>query len=129
MAHPGNEMLAFLGLLLACTAALGSYALAVRLGEGGGAAQLAVRPVLPGLLAGAALGLLMMAALMGVLAVTEELWMRALLLRLLWHPGPYRLSPAPPSSSPPCTWRTRELPCWPVSVLSSASGSLLRAHA
>jgi membrane protease YdiL (CAAX protease family) len=101
----------FVGLVVACAAALGSYALAVRLGECRWASELAVRPALPGLVVGAVLGLLMMAVLMGVLvatdlyditlagaapawtglslalqaAVTEELWMRALLLRLLWR--------------------------------------------
>ena len=108
---PGNAALQFVGLLVACAAALGCYALAVRLGEGRGARELALRPALPGLAVGAGLGLLMMAILMGVLAVTglyditlvgaapawaglglalqaavtEELWMRALLLRLLWR--------------------------------------------
>lgn len=108
---PGNGTLQLAGLVVACAAALGSYALAVRLGEGRGAAELAVRPALPGLAVGAVLGLAMMAVLMGVLvatgaynitvvgatpawtglrlalqaAVTEELWMRALLLRLLWR--------------------------------------------
>jgi membrane protease YdiL (CAAX protease family) len=83
----------------------------VWLGEGRGASELALRPALPGFAAGAALGLVMMASLMGILvatgayditvvgatpawtgiglalqaAVTEELWMRALLLRLLWR--------------------------------------------
>ena len=83
----------------------------MRLGEGRWAAELAVRPALPGLAVGAVLGLVLMAVLMGVLAatglyditvvgavpawtgvglaleaaVTEELWMRALLLRLLWR--------------------------------------------
>lgn len=108
---PTNPALQLAGLTLACVATLGSYALAVRLGEGRAAAELAVRPALPGLAVGAVLGLAMMAVLMGVLvaagayditvvgatpawtglglalqaAVTEELWMRALLLRLLWR--------------------------------------------
>jgi membrane protease YdiL (CAAX protease family) len=108
---PGNQALGLVGTLLACAAALGCYALAVRLGEGRWAAELAVRPALSGLGAGAVLGLVMMALLMGVLAatglyaitlvgavpawtglglalqaaVTEELWMRALLFRLLWR--------------------------------------------
>jgi hypothetical protein len=107
----GRPALAFVGLLAACTAALGCYALAVRLGEGRAAVEFALRPALPGLAVGAVLGLLMMAVLMGVMvatglydltlvgaapvftglglalqaAVTEELWMRALLLRLLWR--------------------------------------------
>ena len=107
----GNPDLQFVGLLVACVAALGCYALAVRLGEGRGARELALRPAVPGLAVGTGLGLLMMTILMGVLAVTglyditldgpapawaglglalqaavtEELWMRALLLRLLWR--------------------------------------------
>ena len=114
---PGNEALEVVGLLFACATALGFYALAVRLGEGRGARELALRPALPGLIVGAVLGPLMMTALMGAMvvtglyevtlvgaapawtglglalqaAVTEELWMRALLLRLLWRvvgPGP-----------------------------------------
>jgi membrane protease YdiL (CAAX protease family) len=108
---PGTAGWQFVGLLVACLAALGCYALAVRLGEGRRPAELGLRTALPGLLAGAALGLAMMTVLMGVLAVTgiyditlvgptpawtglglalqaavtEELWMRALLLRLLWR--------------------------------------------
>jgi membrane protease YdiL (CAAX protease family) len=108
---PGNPALGLVGILLACTAAVVSYALAVRLGEGRWAAELAIRPALPGLAVGAVLGLVLMAVLMGVLAatglyditvvgavpawtglglalqaaVTEELWMRALLFRLLWR--------------------------------------------
>ncbi|HEU0102950.1 MAG TPA: type II CAAX endopeptidase family protein, partial [Mycobacteriales bacterium] len=108
---PDSEALELVGLLVACVAALGCYAIAVRLGEGRGARELALRPALPGLVVGAVLGLLMMTALMAVMvvtglydvtvvgaapawdglglglqaAVTEELWMRALLLRLLWR--------------------------------------------
>jgi uncharacterized protein len=108
---PGNAALELVGLLVACAAALGCYAVAVRLGEGRGARELALRPAPSGLVAGAVLGLLLMAVLMGVMvvtglyditlvgaapawpglgmavqaAVTEELWMRALLLRLLWR--------------------------------------------
>jgi membrane protease YdiL (CAAX protease family) len=108
---PGHGALRFVGLLVAAATALGCYALAVWLGEGRGASELALRPALPGFAAGATLGLLMMALLMGILvatgayditvvgatpawtgiglalqaAVTEELWMRALLLRLLWR--------------------------------------------
>jgi uncharacterized protein len=108
---PENRAIQFAGLVVACAAALCSYALAVRLGEGRWAAELAVRPALPGVAVGALLGMAMMALLMGVLvaagayditvvgatpawtglglalqaAVTEELWMRALLLRLLWR--------------------------------------------
>jgi CAAX protease family protein len=108
---PGNPALGLVGTSLACAGALGCYALAVRLGEDRWPTELAVRPALSGLAAGAVLGLAMMALLMGVLAatglydvtvvgvvpawtglglalqaaVTEELWMRALLLRLLWR--------------------------------------------
>ena len=108
---PADGALQFAGLTVACAAALGSYALAVRLGEGRWAFELALRPALPGVVVGAVLGLLMMAILMGAMAatglydvtvagvtpawtglglalqaaVTEELWMRALLLRLLWR--------------------------------------------
>jgi membrane protease YdiL (CAAX protease family) len=108
---PGNAALELVGLLVASATALGCYALAVRLGEGRGARELALRPALSGLVVGAAIGLLMMAVLMGAMvviglyditligaapawtglslalqaAVTEELWMRALLLRLLWR--------------------------------------------
>lgn len=106
----GGPML--LAVLAACLGALGAYALSVRLGEGRGARELAVRPAAAGLTVGAGLGLAMMALVMAVLragglyditvtgaaaapwaatalavqaAVTEELWMRALLLRLLWR--------------------------------------------
>lgn len=107
---PTNAALDFVGVLIACATALGCYALAVRLGEGRTARELALRPAVPGLVVGVGLGLLMMTILMGVMAVsglyditlvgavpvwaglglavqaaiTEELWMRALLLRLLW---------------------------------------------
>ncbi|WP_404380457.1 CPBP family intramembrane metalloprotease [Knoellia locipacati] len=108
---PDDEPLQLLGRVGACVAALCCYALAVRLGEGRRARELALRPAPVGLLSGALLGLLMMTALMGVLAathaydvtivgsapagtgaglalqaaVTEELWMRALLFRLIWR--------------------------------------------
>jgi len=108
---PGNAPLQLAALLVAAAAALGCYALAVWLGEGRRASEVALRPTLPGIASGATLGLLMMALLMGVLvvtgaytitvvgaapawtglglalqaAVTEELWMRALLLRLVWR--------------------------------------------
>jgi CAAX protease family protein len=108
---PGNEALGLVGILLADAAALGCYLLAVGLGEHRWATELAARPALPGLIAGALLGLLMMAVLIGTMvatglyditfagapaawkglglalqaAVTEELWMRALLFRLLWR--------------------------------------------
>jgi membrane protease YdiL (CAAX protease family) len=107
----GNAPVQLAGLVGACVAALGCYALAVRLGEGRAPRELALRPAVGGLVVGACLGLAMMAALMGVLvltgaydvspagaappwaplglalqaAVTEELWMRALLFRLLWR--------------------------------------------
>ena len=108
---PGDAALQLVGTAVASTAALGCYALAVRLGEGRAPAEVALRPALAGLAVGATLGLAMMAVLMGVMvltglydialvgaapawtalgqalqaAVTEELWMRALLLRLLWR--------------------------------------------
>ena len=108
---PGNAPLQLVGLLVAGTLALGCYAVAVRLGEGRGARELALRSALPGLVVGAGLGLGMMTILMGLLvatgayglawvgaapawpglslavqaAVTEELWMRALLFRLVWR--------------------------------------------
>jgi membrane protease YdiL (CAAX protease family) len=87
------------------------YAVAVRIGERRTPRELGPGPALPGLAAGAVLGLLLMALLMGALAaanlydvqvlgiapawagaglalqaaITEELWTRALLLRLLWR--------------------------------------------
>jgi membrane protease YdiL (CAAX protease family) len=108
---PANAPLQLAGLLVAAIAAIGCYALAVWLGEGRRVSELALRSALPGIAIGAALGLVMMAILMGILvvtggyditvvgaapawtgvglavqaAVTEELWMRALLLRLLWR--------------------------------------------
>ena len=106
-----DEALRLLAVTGASVAALGTYALSVRLGEGRGAREIALRPAAGGLAVGSVLGLLMMGSLMGVLwasglydvalvgtapawagialavqaAVTEELWMRALLLRLLWR--------------------------------------------
>jgi membrane protease YdiL (CAAX protease family) len=114
---PGNGLGALVGPLVGSATALGSYVLAVRLGEGRWPGELSLRPALPGLGVGALLGLAMMTVLMGTMvvtglydltmvgaaplwtglglalqaAVTEELWMRALLLRLLWRafgPGP-----------------------------------------
>ena len=108
---PESPALGLVGILLAGAAALGCYLLAVRLGERRWASELAARPALPGLIAGVLLGLLMMAVLMGAMvatglyditvvgtapawtglglalqaAITEELWMRALLFRLLWR--------------------------------------------
>ena len=100
------------GVTLAASAcALLTYALAVRFGEGRQPTELGLRSALKGLTAGAAIGLALMATLMAVMAatglyaitwvglvpawgglslavqaaVTEELWMRALLFRLLWR--------------------------------------------
>jgi len=107
----GNAGLQFVGGLVACASALGCYAIAVWLGEGRRPSELSLRPALFGLLAGLVLGWSMMAVLVGVMvltglyditlhgavsawpglsealqaAVTEELWMRALLFRLLWR--------------------------------------------
>ena len=109
--EPGNAPLQLAGLIGACALALGWYALAVRLGEGRAAGELALRPAPVELVTGGLLGLAMMTVLMGTLAacgaydvtllgaapawsgvglavqaaVTEELWMRALLFRLLWR--------------------------------------------
>ena len=103
--------LQFGATLIACTCALVLYALAIRLGEGRRPSELAFRPALKGLTVGVALGLLLMVILMTGMAVsglytitwvglvpvwgglslavqaavTEELWMRALLFRLLWR--------------------------------------------
>jgi len=108
---PDNDPGALVGPLVGCATALGGYVLSVRLGEGRWAGELALRPALPGLAVGAVLGLVMMTVLMGTMvvtglyditlvggapawtglglalqvAVTEELWMHALLLRLLWR--------------------------------------------
>ena len=54
---PGNAALDFAGLLVACASALGYYALAVQVGEGRGASELALRPALSGLAVGAVIGL------------------------------------------------------------------------
>ncbi len=107
----GNNGQQFGGLLTACAAAMACYVLAVLLGEGRAPRELALRPAARELVAGSVLGLLMMGLLMGLLAVTnlydltwagptpawtgvglavqaavtEELWVRALLLRLLWR--------------------------------------------
>lgn len=53
---PGNAALELVGILVACAAALGCYAFAVRLGEGRRARELALRPALSGLVVGAVLG-------------------------------------------------------------------------
>lgn len=108
---PDNAPLQLAGLLGACTVALGCYAVAVLLGEGRGARELGPWAAPAGLICGTLCGLLLMTVLMGVLvttgaytvtmvgpapawsgvglalqaAVTEELWMRALLFRLLWR--------------------------------------------
>lgn len=106
-----DAALQFVGLLVACAAAVACYVLAVCLGEGRPARELALGTAGRELVAGFLLGLTMMVLLMGLLAatnlydvtwagwtpawtgaglamqaaVTEELWMRALLLRLLWR--------------------------------------------
>lgn len=108
---PGNAPLQLTGLVGACALALACYGIAVRLGEARAAQELALRPAPAELLTGALLGLAMMTVLMGILAmggayditllgtapvwtglglavqaaVTEELWMRALLFRLVWR--------------------------------------------
>lgn len=108
---PANPALGLVGVVLACASTLGCYLLAVRLGERRWASELAARPAVSGLVVGAMLGVLMMAVLMSAMvaaglydisvagavpawnglglalqaAVTEELWMRALLFRLLWR--------------------------------------------
>lgn len=108
---PGNAPAQLAGLIAACVLALGCYALAVLLGEGRAAGELALRPAPAELVTGGLLGLAMMTALMSTLAatdayditvlgaapawsgvglavqaaVTEELWMRALLFRLVWR--------------------------------------------
>ncbi len=107
----GNNGLHFAGLLSACGAAVACYVVAVLLGEGRTPRELALAPAVRELAVGSVLGLSMMALLMGILAVTnlydvtwggltpawtgaalavqaavtEELWVRALLLRLLWR--------------------------------------------
>ena len=50
---PGDAAQQLVGVVVACTAALSCYALAVRLGEGRTARELALRPALPGLAVGA----------------------------------------------------------------------------
>ena len=108
---PENPALQFAGLTGACVVALSCYGLAVRLGEARAAGELALRPAPAELVTGAVLGLGLMTVLMSTLAftgayditllgaapawsglglamqaaVTEELWMRALLFRLLWR--------------------------------------------
>ena len=108
---PGRADLQFAATLTASACALVLYALAVRLGEGRQPSELALRPAVKELAIGVALGLLLMVILMAVMAatglyaitwvglvpvwggltlavqaaVTEELWMRALLFRLLWR--------------------------------------------
>ena len=107
----GDAPMQLAGLIGACTLALGCYALAIRLGEGRIANELALRPAPAELFTGGLLGLAMMTVVMSTLAatgayditlhgpasawtgiglalqaaVTEELWMRALLFRLLWR--------------------------------------------
>jgi membrane protease YdiL (CAAX protease family) len=107
----GSHGLQFAGLLTGCAAALACYVVAVWLGEGRAPRELALAPAVREVVAGSVLGLSMMGLLMGALAVTnlyevtwsgptpawngaglavqaavtEELWVRALLLRLLWR--------------------------------------------
>ena len=108
---PAGAAWQLLATVVACVTALVGYAAAVRLGEGRRADELAPARAARDLAVGALVGLVMMASLVGVLAVsglydlapgdapgpwgglalalqaavTEELWMRALLLRLLWR--------------------------------------------
>ena len=108
---PGNAPAQLVGMIGACVLTLGCYGLAVRLGEGRTPGELALRPAPTELVIGGLLGLAMMTVLMSTLAatgayditllgsasawagiglavqaaVTEELWMRALLFRLLWR--------------------------------------------
>jgi hypothetical protein len=83
---PGNAALNFVGLLIACAAALGSYALAVRLGEGRRVGELALRPALSGLAIGVVLGWAMMTVVMGVRSspVSTEPFSRGLGVRPAW---------------------------------------------
>ncbi len=107
----GNTAWLLAGRLGACALALGSYAVAVRVGEARAVSELSLRrapaELALGGLIGVALIALLMAALVGIgayevvlvgpapawsagglaiqAAVTEELWMRALLFRLLWR--------------------------------------------
>ena len=107
----GNHGLQLAGVLTACSAAVACYVLAVWLGEGRAPCELGLAPAVRELVAGSVVGLSMMGLLMGVMAVTnlyevtwsgstpawtgaglavqaavtEELWVRALLLRLVWR--------------------------------------------
>lgn len=106
--RPGVQLL---GLLGSGAIMLGCYALAVRLGEGRPAREISLPPAPLHLAIGGMLGVIMMSVLMGALvvtdaydvrihgaapawsgitlalqaALTEELWMRALLFRLVWR--------------------------------------------
>ncbi len=108
---PDDAPVHLAGLVAASVLVLGCYALAVRLGEGRPAGELAMRSAPAELVTGGLLGLGMMTALMSLLAATgtyditllgpapawsglglavqaavsEELWMRALLFRLMWR--------------------------------------------
>jgi len=108
---PERADLQFGATLIASACALVLYALAVKLGEGRQPSELALGPASKGLALGLALGFLLMVILMAVMAlsglyvitwvglvpvwggltlavqaaITEELWMRALLFRLLWR--------------------------------------------
>ncbi len=107
---PGTDGWQLAGIVGACASALAVYALAVRAGEARWPRELALRAAARDLTAGVLLGLVMMAALMGSLigagvygvshgsgsvvrglglamqaAVTEELWTRAVVFRLVWR--------------------------------------------
>ena len=134
---PGNGLEALGGPLVGCAAALGGYVLAVRLGEGRWAGELALRRRCPGSQSGAVLGLALMAVLMGAMVVTglyditlvggarcgrDSAW------RCRWpsrrssgcarccsgccggRSDPYRPSPSRPWSSARCTWPTQLRP-------------------
>lgn len=107
----GSPPLQFAGVATASVAALTVYAVAVRVGERRTPGELSLTPALPGLAVGSVGGVLLMGLLMSALAaanlydievvgrapawagaglalqaaITEELWTRALLLRLLWR--------------------------------------------
>ncbi|KGM02813.1 membrane protein [Cellulomonas cellasea DSM 20118] len=113
---PDTEAVTFLVRALGAAVALGAYALLVRAGEDRAPSELALRPALPSLAVGLALGALMMAVVMGLLAlsgtyevtwlgwtsaweaaglavqagVVEELIVRGIILRLVWRAfGPW----------------------------------------
>ncbi|MGW6128475.1 CPBP family intramembrane glutamic endopeptidase [Cellulomonas sp. NPDC055163] len=113
---PDDAPVAFLVSVVGAALALAAYALLVRLGEDRAPSELALRPALPSLAVGLLLGVLMMAAVMGLLSlaglyeitwtgpvaawaaagtavqagVVEELILRAVVLRLVWRAfGPW----------------------------------------